>query len=174
MHCCEVAAARHDAEEPDYAVDIGFRPIPADPPMQFVQRRVGLRHLPMRKRVRFLTARPRRAWRTVMTKSSSSATDAPFGGCHSHRGEMKLDAAAPVIALDGEFEPLAGGCFLQLLHQLDQRGCAVDAEAGTPHRQDIEIAINAATVPARLDEQFDRGHAAFGGAFHDLEGETDA
>ena len=49
MHRGEVAAARHDAEEPDYAVDIGFRPIPADPPIELVQRRVGLRHLPMRR-----------------------------------------------------------------------------------------------------------------------------
>ena len=35
------------------------------------------------------------------------------------------------------------------------------------------MAIYAAIVPAGLDEQFDRGHAAFGGALHDLEGEAD-
>ena len=129
MHCCEVAAARHDAEEPDYAVDIGFRPIPADPPMQLVQRRVGLRHLPVRRPRALLDREAALRLKDRDGEISSSAIDAPFGGCHPHRSETQLDASAPVVALDGEFDPLTSGCFLQLLHQLDQRGGAVDAEA---------------------------------------------
>jgi hypothetical protein len=49
MHRGEVMPRGHDAQEPGYLVDIGFRPVLSEPPKELVQRRIGLRQLPMRR-----------------------------------------------------------------------------------------------------------------------------